>query len=166
MPLAERAQVLERVIAAPDLVATAILARQGARHVLELRGETATAFFGASAGAVEESGRQYDLVVSLLLDLVLRIGDDAERGKRVGDDLVVGERLALSEPTRNSGVEERSLESGADFVLSIKQRDVSPRQLAIVRGAVAAQIVDDPVRFGLIVGKRESRHRERRRALR
>src|SRR3982751_1604043 len=129
MSFAERAQILERVVAAPDLVAIAVLARQRARHVLELRSETATAFLGARAGAVEECGRQHDFVESLLLDLVLRIGDDAERSKGIGDDLVVVERFALGEPTRNSGVEERSLEGRADFVLSIEQRDISPRKL-------------------------------------
>src|SRR4051812_15955519 len=137
-----------------------MFARQRSRHVLELVDETATHLLRPRPRAVEKRIRQHSLVEHLLLDFVAWIGDDAQRGQDVPDDLVVGKSAPLSEAARNPGVEKGGLQSAANLVRAVQHSDTTPRYAIRVCPVIASQIVEEPTDLGLVVNEAHRRQRK------
>ncbi len=134
--LRERAQILEGVNAAPDLLSVAVDARQRTRHLLELLDQAGSGFFRSRPGIVEQRLRQNGLIEVLLVNFVFGAGDHAKCGEHVGDDLIVRERASLGEAARNSRIQKRGLERASYSVRPIHQAHVAPPNLSIVLGVV------------------------------
>ena len=164
MTLAERRQIFQGVKPAPDFFGVAVLARKRTCHVLELVNETAPRLLGPGARTVEQRLRKNSLVEKLLPDLVRGIGDHAQRSEHVGDDLVVGEGPALRQAAGDARIKKGRFETAADFVGAIKESYVTPAKGAVAAGAIASQVVHDPRRFGVIVGKSQCLDGKRRAA--
>ena len=129
--LSERVEILEGIKAAPDFLAVAVVARQGARHVLELVNKSSPFLLAPRPRAIEQRFWKNRLVEQLLVDFVARIGDDAQRSKDVCNDFVVRQRAPLRQATRNPCIQKSRLERTADPVSSVEYRDVSPSRRAV-----------------------------------
>src|SRR5256885_15548531 len=99
--LCQRAEVLEGVDAAPDLLSVPVNARQSTRHLLQLLDQACASLFRSRPGVVEQRLRQNGLIEVLLMNLVFRAGDHAKSSEHIGDDLVVRERASLREAARD-----------------------------------------------------------------
>ena len=149
-------------MSAPDFLPVTILLRKRPRHVLELLNDAAPAFIRPRPGAIEQRGWKHRLVEPLPLNLVPRIRDHLQRGERIRHDFVVCHGASFGQTARNSRVEQSGLQLAADLVSTVEERDVAPRELAVMRRPIAPEIVDDPVCFGLIICEPKGAHRKAR----
>src|SRR2546423_6967829 len=70
--------------------------------------------------------------------------------------------MALRQAARNSGVEKRRLEHAADLVLAVDDSNIAPGKFTVVFSSIAPEILQQPVRLRLLIGKTHCSDRERR----